>query len=87
MKFPVQTAVWLLRGEGAFAVEVGVQLSVEGSYRPPDESPDPPQTTIRLPVQTAVWLLRVEGTFVPEVGVHVSVPGSYRPPVLRYAPP
>jgi hypothetical protein len=55
---PVQTAVWELLPDGAPApVEVCLQLSVAGSYRPPvfkyDPS-DPPQTIISVPVQTAV---------------------------------
>ncbi len=32
---PVHTAVWYDRAEGAPAFDVGAQLSVEGSYRPP----------------------------------------------------
>ena len=55
---PVQTAVWLSRGSGAFVVLVGVQLFVIGLYLPPVFKslvlPDPPQTIIWLPVHTAV---------------------------------
>jgi hypothetical protein len=59
MRLPLQTAVWLNLALGAFVVEVGVQMSVVGSYRLPllkGAMPSaPPQTTMRLPVQTAVW--------------------------------
>src|SRR5437867_9632090 len=58
MWLPVQTVLWDSRAEGAFVVEVGVQVSVAGSYRPPVSRfvPPalPPHTTIRLPVQTAL---------------------------------
>ena len=57
MTLPVQIAVWLVRGKGALAMEVGTHVSVSGSYRPPVPKPRglyPPHTTIRLPVQTAV---------------------------------
>jgi hypothetical protein len=67
------------------AVDVGVQVSAAGSYRPPVLSaklPIPPHTIIRLPDQTAVCLERAEGAFVVDVGAQVSVAGSYRPPVF-----
>ena len=71
-------------------VEVGVQESVTGSYRPPvlrlGLPSSPPQATIRLPVQTAVCECLPLGAFEVEVGVQASVPGSYRPPVLRGLP-
>jgi hypothetical protein len=35
MTLPVQTAVWEARARGALRIEVGVQVSVAGSYRPP----------------------------------------------------
>ena len=35
MTLPVQTAVWACRPAGAFTSEVGVQLSIAGSYLPP----------------------------------------------------
>jgi hypothetical protein len=35
MKLPVQIAVWRNLELGALVVEVGVQVSVTGSYRPP----------------------------------------------------
>ena len=64
--------MWLSRAEGAFVVEVGVQVSVAGSYRPPvferPPTSGPPQTTMRLPVQTAVWQERAEGAFVVDSG-------------------
>jgi hypothetical protein len=57
---PDQTAVNELRAVGVFVpVEVGVQLSVDGLYRPPSLSPGPkapdaPQAIISVPVHTAV---------------------------------
>jgi hypothetical protein len=82
-------------------VEVGVQVSVAGSYRPPVlrwKGPYPPltilsfppHTIMRVPVQTAVWAYRAVGVFTVEVGVHESVTGSYLPPVSSsslYEPP
>ena len=81
MRPPVQIAVWPPRAEGAFVVDVGVQVSVEGSYRPPVLSP-PPHTTMRPPVQIAVWPARSVGAFVKDVLLQLSVAGSYRLPVL-----
>src|SRR3989442_329375 len=95
MMLPVQTADARSRGEIALTVEVGVQVSVVGSYCPPvfsrgeagDKSVRPPHTTIRVPVHTAVWLVRDKGALLVDVGDQVSVVGSYRPPVLRNRPP
>src|SRR5215831_744450 len=74
-------------------MEVGVQLSVTGSYLPPvfisvppPPEPFPPQTIIKLPVQTAEWLIRGEGAFTVDVGDQMLVKGSYRLPVFS-APP
>src|SRR5882672_579497 len=90
ISLPVQTAVCRARGNGESVVDVGVQTSFTGSYRPPvpvrTPALEPPQTIIRLPVQTAVCRTRTEGTFVKEVGLHVSATGSYRPPVFRACP-
>ena len=58
ISFPVQTAVWENRAEGALVVLVAVQISVPGLYLPPElnkpEDDKPPHTIISLPVQTAV---------------------------------
>jgi hypothetical protein len=55
IRLPVQTALCRYRPPGAPVVEVGVQLSLAGSYLPPVGcSGYPAQTTIELPVQTAV---------------------------------
>jgi hypothetical protein len=78
---PVQTAVLPYRSEGAFVVEVAVQISVRGSYLPPVLYP-PPHTIISDPVQTAVCPACSEGAFVVEVGDQTSVSGLYLPPVL-----
>src|SRR5262249_30011362 len=83
---PVQTPVWLTRTSGALVVLVSVQLSVEGSYRPPVlymAEPCPPQTIILLPVQMAVCQYRASGALSVLVAVQLSVAGSYPPPVLR----
>src|SRR2546425_1821784 len=90
MRPPVQMVLWPERGEGAFVVAVGVQVSAVGSYRPPVfryEPLYPPQTTMRPPVQITLWPERGEGAFVVVVGVQVSVAGSYWPPELKYEPP
>jgi hypothetical protein len=76
IRLPVQTASCPARLSGASTVEVGVQESVRGSYRPPVLLPPPPHTTIVRPVHTAVWDERGEGAPTVEVGVHVSVAGS-----------
>ena len=65
---------------GVLRVEVGVQASVVGLYRPPVFSGvlelEPPQMIIRSPVQTATCLLRAVGAPVREVGDQVSATGS-----------
>jgi len=81
MRVPVQTAVWLVRIEGAFAIDVGDHVSVLGLYLPPvlREEPSlacPPQTTIRDPVHTVVWPDRPDGASDVEVGVQMSAAGS-----------
>src|SRR5258706_11087352 len=84
IRLPVQTAVWNPRAAGAFAVEVGVQVSVEGSYRPPVGVDAPPQMIILVPSQTAVCPdLPPDGAPIVVVGLHASARGSYRPPVTR----
>ena len=57
---PVQTAVWLSRGEAAPVNDVGDQASATGSYSAPDCSGvpfvpavRPPHTIMRVPVQIA----------------------------------
>src|SRR6266568_4969060 len=57
IEVPAHTAVWSVRGVGALTSDVGNQLSVRGSYRPPEftetqvepEQPVPPHTIIRSP--------------------------------------
>src|SRR5262245_54110053 len=86
MRLPVQMALCSERGEGAFTVLVGAQVSPAGSYRPPEsryEAPYLPQTIIEVPVQTALCPERASGAFVVLVGDQVSVAGSYRPPELN----
>src|SRR5436309_15982385 len=88
ISFPVQTLVWSQRGVGASVPDVGVQLSVTGSYRPPvlsEPNADPPHTTITLPVQTAVGTQRGAGAFAVDVGVQRSVTGSLWPTVFSHA--
>jgi len=69
--------------------DVAVQVSLAGSYRPPElrttENPSlfPPQMTMRLPVQTAEWSVLAIGALTVEVGIQVSLRGSYWPPVLK----
>src|SRR5882724_10772281 len=77
---PVQTAVWLDLAEGTFApVEVGLQVSDDGSYRPPVFSHTklkpsyPPQTIISVPVQTAVGPVLGVGPPVVESDCQLSV--------------
>jgi hypothetical protein len=77
---PVHTTVASLRGPGAPEVDVGLQVSVIGSYRPPVRSEVPPHTTISRPVHTATWNARVEGAPRDAISVQVSVAGSYRLP-------
>ncbi len=77
---PVHTAVWLPRAVGAPVVEVAVQESPAGSYRPPVFAfvpSKPPQTIIFVPVHTAVWSQRPVGATVVEVGVQELPAGSY----------
>ena len=78
-------AVWLNRLEGASAVLVPVQVSVDGVYLPPvlPIPSEPPHTIISLPVQIAVWRLRAVGALVTLMVVQVSVDGLYLPPVFR----
>ena len=63
-------------------MEVGVQLSVSGSYRPPVlmitkvTLLHPPQMIISLPDQTAVCPYRSAGTALVSVGVQMSPAGS-----------
>jgi len=80
MRSPVQTAVCRYLPLGTFVVEVGVQVSVLGSYRPPvlrEVLPfEPPQTTMKLPVQRAVCKCLPLGEVPVEVGVQESVTGS-----------
>src|SRR6185369_14860306 len=89
IRLRAQTAECRYRASGVFAVEVGVHVSVAGSYRPPvpvwpGEAPSyPPHTIIRFPVQTAVWSWRAAGALALAVGVQVSVAGLYRPPVFK----
>src|SRR5262245_5057082 len=92
MRPPAQTAVCWRRAEGAFVVDVRVQVSAAGSYWPPvlrlDPLPGyPPHTIMRFPVQTVLCCLRAEGAFVVDVAVQASVAGSYRPPVTDPPPP
>jgi hypothetical protein len=72
---------------GALVVDMGVQVSVEGSYRAPSfvvKVPlvAPPQTITCVPVQTAWAPYLSDGAPRVEVAFQVSVAGSYRPPVL-----
>jgi hypothetical protein len=82
MRLPVQIAEWACRGVGMFSVDVGVQASNAGSYRPPvlNDEPfvlePPPHTIIKPPVQTAVWDVRPVGAFVSERGDQLSDAGS-----------
>ena len=69
-------------------MEVGIQESDEGLYRPPVLKYEvplyPPQMIISEPVQMAVWYSRPEGTLAPvDEGIQESDEGLYRPPVLR----
>jgi hypothetical protein len=70
---PVQTAECSNRGEGhPVPVEVAVQASVAGSYRPPELTKielalNPPQTIISAPVQTADWAYLAGGAPAAEV--------------------
>ena len=68
-------------------MEVAVQESDDGAYRPPvfvQVLPVyPPQTIISVPVQTAVYPQRPEGQLDPvDVAIQESDDGVYRPPVL-----
>src|SRR4029077_18784637 len=62
---PVHTAVWSVRAVGAPELFVNVQVSVAGSYLPPEFRKElllsPPQMIISAPVQTAVWESRASG--------------------------
>src|SRR5439155_26745941 len=84
----VHDAVWPYRGSGAPTVEVGCQVSVSGSYRPPESrgvGPPPtwpPQTIIRVPVQIAECEVRPVGALTVETASHESWIGSYSPPVF-----
>jgi hypothetical protein len=86
---PVHTAVWPCLPVGApSSIDVAAQLSVAGSYRPPEFVPpvpsSPPQTIISVPVQTAEEPYLGVGTPGPvDVFVQVSVAGSYRPPLFK----
>ena len=77
-------ALCVQRGEGtAPPVDVAVQLSVIGSYRPPvfvstdPAATVPPQTIISVPVHTVVAPTRADGTPAPvEVAVQLFDAGS-----------
>src|SRR6266581_3084329 len=94
MPWPVQSAVWPMRGEGAFVVESATQLFDLGSYRAPVlkisyTAPPliaPPKTTISLPVQTAEKVSRAVGAPANDVARQESRTGLYRPPVWTDAP-
>src|SRR5581483_841515 len=86
IRLPVQTAVWNSRACGALAELVGVQVSVEGLYRPPPlptregmqaslMKEQPPKTIISVPVHTAVCFMRVCGAPTTEVFTQLSVAG------------
>src|ERR1700719_3104774 len=84
----VHTAVWPVRGVGALARLVAVQVSVLGLYLPPwfvtsGRPSNPPQMIISTPVHTAVWPYRALGALARLVAVQVSVFGLYLPPVFR----
>src|SRR3954452_12168452 len=54
---PVHTAVWFARALGPLELFVNVQVSVTGSYLPPESKIEllrPPRMIISLPVHTAV---------------------------------
>ena len=78
MSEPVHTVLNQTREDGALRVDVGVQVSLAGSYRPPVSVPvgPPPQTIMELPVQTAVCLERADGAPAIDVGPQESVLGS-----------
>jgi hypothetical protein len=83
----VHTAVWPVRGVGALARLVAVQVSVLGLYLPPwfvtKRPSNPPQMIISTPVHTALWSARGVGALARLVAVQVSVFGLYLPPVFR----
>src|SRR4029079_9490748 len=89
MRDPVHTATWSCRPTGAPTVDVGIQESLAGSYRPPVSKrsvPSPPHTIIWVPVHTALWKDRGAGAFTVVVAVHVSETGSYEAPVFDATP-
>lgn len=90
---PVQTAVCPFLPCGQLAsVDVAVQLSVAGTYPPPELSrfvlPRPPHIIISVPVQTPEWCCRLVGQFVPvDMESQLFVEGLYFPPVLTWLLP
>ena len=93
ISLPVHTAKFdasiLYRGKGAFAVLVGVQLSVPALYLPPvlnstpGQQKTPPETIISLPVHTYARESRGEGALLVLVADQLSAVGLYLPPVLQ----
>src|SRR5215471_17794450 len=79
MRPPVQIAVCESLPFGALTVEVGVQLSVTGSYRPPvlmsSALVKPPQISMRLLVQRAVCPALAAGALTVEIAVQLSPAG------------
>ncbi|HXX92066.1 MAG TPA: hypothetical protein VEN81_00440 [Planctomycetota bacterium] len=74
ISLPVQTAVWYCRATGAPVEDMGLHVSVAGSYRAPVLTnvavwSSPPQTIISLPVQTAVAFLSPAGVPTVDVGI------------------
>ena len=80
ISFPVHDATCPARYRGTSApAAVALQVSVDGSYRPPVGRyllpTRPPQTIISVPVHTAVLAVRGSGAFVTDIGVQLSVDG------------
>src|SRR5438034_765002 len=80
IRLPVQTELCPPRAEGATMSEVGLQLSVAGSYRAPVLEVGAPQTMNQVPVQTRAPR-PAAGASPTDVGVQASATGSYFPPV------
>jgi len=76
---PVQTADASARPDGTPGpVEVAIQLSLAGSYRPPVFVHAPPQTINSVPVQILAAYAGSVGTPLPvEVAIQLPVSGSY----------
>ena len=78
---PVQTAVKPEYPGGVPFVDIEIQLSVAGLYRPPAYV-EPPHTIISDPVQTAGALDIPGGALTLDVGSQLYEVGSYCPPDL-----